>query len=338
MLTIRELEQADYANALRQFYQRTLFHECDWLDSIVRIYRVEICYVGAFEGEDLVGMIPVLIRRFSGVRVAGSPLPQVATPRLFPLVDEERFPPFLAALRQWAKEKGLSHLQVACRDCVHRECVGWESEIRDTLKVALDKELEALWGAFNQNARRAVRKTIRNGVRLHWRRSRKFIDETYQAFLHSTYDHQGIRPNCPIELYRELEQRLPRRHWRILTASWRGKDIASVWLLLDEHQCYFWDGASDQSMRRLQANNLLHWAAIRWSRKRRLAAYDLLGGEASSSRAGGRQGIGRFKKSLGGARSEYVVFVWQRQWMRFALAFYRVYLRLRDRTGLFGGS
>lgn len=332
LLRIGELDEAEYSAALGEFRQRTVFHCPDWLNCISRVYSVRVRYLAGFDGERLVALLPLFVQRKAGITLAGSPLPQLATPRLFPLTHGEITVPFLSAIRRWAMDNRLSYLQIAGPSGTKAQVDGWKIDVRETLTVDLQRDLQSLWAGLNQSAKSDVRKALRDGVTLHWRRSPDFIDQTYERFLQQTYGRQGVRPNFPSRLYRELCRKLPSKHWRVLTASWRGRDIAAIWLLLDENTCYYWDGASAPEARQLRANHLLIWAAVRWCRRSSIATYDMIGGEASSGRGGSGQGIGRFKKSLGGVPVRFPVFVWQRSWMAIALSLYRAYLRVRDRS------
>lgn len=330
-LRIQELDEAEYTAALDKFRQRTVFHSPDWLARITRVYSVHVRYLGGFDGDRLVALLPLLVQRKAGITLAGSPLPQLATPRLYPLLDGEIMIAFLSAMRRWAIDNHLSYLQIAGRPGTKEQADGWKSELRETLIIDLQRDLQSLWNALSKNARYSVRKAVRDGVKLHWRCSTDFVEQTYERFLQQTYGRQGVQQNFPSILYGELCRQLSTKHWRILAASWRGRDVAALWLLLDEHTCYYWDGASALEARQLQANHLLLWAAVRWCRRSSITTYDLIGGEASGRGSSG-QGIGHFKKSLGGSPARFPVFVWQRSWMAIALSLYRAYLRVRDRS------
>lgn len=328
---VKELTKAEYAKYLESYPDATVFHGIEWINIVSKTYKLNVKYLGFFENENVVvGVLPLFVRRFYGVKLFGAPLPQTGTPTLFPLFLVDESSAALLALTEWVKTRRISHLQICWKDPALVVPKGAYVEVRETLTISISNTLGELWKNFTATARNRLRKAVRSGVKVHWMTRAEFLDEYYEL-LESTYRRQGLQPNFPRALYKALIETCLGRNLRILAATLNGQRISAVWILFDKQNCYFWDGASRQEHKKLAASNLLQWEVIRWGSKNRLKTYNLIGGLTTSGRGGNRIGIGRFKRSLGGSPTEYAVVYWQQKWIYPAFRFYRFLLRARNR-------
>ena len=183
-----------------------------------------------------------------------------------------------------------------------------QSEPLDNLELDLQPAIEETWKSLSELPRRCVRKAVRMGVRIHWRSSEAML-ATQEELVSATYDRQGIRPNIPQRLYRELLARRKDIGLRVLSATHSGKTVAAIWVLSDTRTCHYWDAASLEDARELNANHLQVWCLIRWAYRRGLKKLDFVG-TSSGGRAGTRPGIARFKRSMGGQPVEYRILYW----------------------------
>lgn len=330
MVTVVELDEQSYADALREFEQRSLFHSVAWQRMIAGVYGVRPVYWGLVRQGRLVGLLPLAKMRRAGIPLLGAPLPKMGTPRYFPLLRAESQESALQALDGWARAKGFPHLQIHWPQILEAGAVGGRIERRDNLELAIGGSLDDLWKGVKSSCRTRVRHAVREGVRLHWPDPRRFLP-AYLDLLRATYEAQGLSPNLPLAHYEAAIDSLADGHLRLLCASWQGRPVAAAWLLHDDRRCYFWDGASLPELNRLAANNLLQWEIIRWAWRRGLAAYDMVGG-IESGRGGSRAGIGRFKQSFGSSSVAYSTIYWQRPWVKPLFQLYRRYLERRDRV------
>ncbi len=157
--------------------------------------------------------------------------------------------------------------------------------------------------------------------------ARKSFLPTYAGLMASTWqERQGLEPNAPSKLYASIFKQREVLKLKVMAATYQRRVIAAIWLLFRNDQCCYWDGASDQPYRRLNATHLLQWEAFRWCLKNDFKVYDMGGGATT-----GREGLVRFKRSLGARPVEYSNLYWQTNTMRLALAGYRWAARLRNR-------
>jgi len=324
-MVIREISVADYSNFVERHPGRTVFHRVPWLEVATRVYGSSIRYLGLFANDALQGVCPVFVLRKFVFQLYGCPLPRHATPRLQPLIPDEKREEVLAAFDAWVKENRIRHFQLCWEDTAPQLPRGTRLEIHKNLEVPLGSTVEATWKQVRQRERSKIRNAVSHqGVRVHWIRDKAVLTE-YQRLLQSTYTlRQGITPNFPLELYRELLKERKSLNLRIAAATKRGKVVAAVWILFDNGRCYFWDGASDYKQHKLSANHLLHWEMLRWCTKRGFKVYDMVGfGGRVKGGSGARPGITQFKESLGAHAVDYAVIYWQTGLMPVALACYR---------------
>ena len=324
-MVIREISIAEYSNFIQHHPDRTVFHRVAWLEIAARVYGSSILYLGLFTNDALQGVCPVFVLRKFGFRLYGCPLPRHATPRLLPLIPDEKREEVLAAFDAWVKENRISHFQLCWKDTEARLPRGTCLEIHKNLEVPLGSTVEATWKLVRPKARNEIRyAAYRHGVRIHWIRDKAFLTE-YQRLLQSTYtQRQGILPNFPLELYTKLLNKRESLNLRVVSATRRGRVVAAAWILFDNGRCYWWDGASDHEQRKLSANNLLQWEMLRWCTKRGFKVYDMVGfGGRVKGGSGARPGITQFKESLGAYAVDYAVIYWQTGLMPVALACYR---------------
>jgi glycosyltransferase 2 family protein len=331
-MVIREISVTDYKDFIGHHPDRTAFHGVAWLEAVARVYGSSVRYLGLFSDDRLQGVCPIFVLRKFVFRLYGCPLPGHATPRLLPLIPDDKRGEALAAFDAWVREKGIRHFQLCWEDPRAPLPEGTRIEILKNLEVPLGPSVEATWKQIKPKARNEIRYAAnRHGIRTHWVHSESFLTE-YQRLLQSTYaERQGIAPNFPLRLYRALLKEQDSLNLRVVSATQRGKVVAAAWILFDNDRCYWWDGASDHEQRKLSANHLLQWEMLRWCTKRGFKVYDMVGfGGRVKSGEGARPGITQFKESLGAHAVDYAVLYWQTGLLRFALASYRQIGRISD--------
>ena len=331
-MLIREIPENTYSVFSTNHEDSTPFHSTTWLRRvIVSTFSSTVSYLGVYDGETLLGCFPVISKRFGPLHLHGSPLPKHATYTLHPLlnkqVDSEAF---LAAVADWVKSNKIYYFQLTWIRNTPQNLNGGTCECRPTLVVPLQGDILQVWKKIKREARNRIRHALKSGIRLHWSSMEK-IEKHYQELLDSTYGRQGISQTFPKMIYSYIAENQQALNVKVLSATLQNEIIASIWLIYNEKTCYFWDGASKQDYRKLSPNHLLHWSVMRWCKKSGIVAYDLIG---VGGRAGFRDGITRFKRSLGGQVIDMHTIYWMKWWLRILLNFYRCYLRIKDKTKL----
>jgi hypothetical protein len=326
-MRIHEISESLYIETAENHPQHTIFHTASWLRGLSQAFGTRVKYLGLFENEDLIGVCPLLIKRLYGVTIQGSWLPQHSTPPLYPLIPSGRDAEIIHAFDAWVRENGLSHFQLCWRGIRTSLPPKVRVEIGEVQVVEVGSSCENLWKQIHPRQRNHIRFAVREGVMVHWVRDASFLP-TYARLIASTWqERQGLKPNTPFGFYTSLFNQRHTLKLQVMAATYRGRVIAAIWLLHRNGQCCYWDGASDQTYRRLNATHLLQWEAFRWCLNNKIRVYDMGGGATA-----GREGIVRFKRSLGARPVEHSVLYWQTTTMRLALAGYRWIAHVRNRS------
>ncbi len=316
-MIIREISDERYGEVVGTHPGRTVFHTPAWLGVLSRAYGTRVRYLGLFDDGDLVGACPWLTTRVFGVRLHGGWLPKHSTPRLFPLFPPGTDVTVLAAFDAWVRQSRISHFQLCWPGTDPATPAGVRTEIWENHEIALACDVDSLTSLVQRKQRNRIRFAVRQGVKVHWVRDSSF-PSTYRRLLASTWqERQGVAPNTPPDLFRDLLAQREELGLRVMAATHDRRVVAAIWLLCANGRCCYWDGASDYSYRMLNAAHLLQWEALRWCVRNSVRVYDMMGPVSS------RKGITRFKTSLGATEVEYSMLYWQSPAMRTALAAYR---------------
>lgn len=327
-ITIRELSQEEYATILEQV-PHSAFHRPAWLDVIARVYKLRIRLLGYMRDSQLCAVTPLMGRRIGPLMLWGAPLRKCGTPPATPFCSpaEEAFA-LLPAFRLWCAKQHFGYLQVTLPAKNEVQTTASERiEPLDNLELDLKQPLEELWKSLSELPRRCVRKAVRAGVTVHWRHGSAFLP-IQESLLHDTYARQGLDPNFPIALYREILEKQRATNLHLLVAQRSRHIVSAIWAFKDGQTCYYWDAASMAEGRDLNANHLLVWCLIRWAHRQGLRTLDFVG-TSVGGRGGSRPGIGRFKQSMGGRPVQYSILYHFSSLTRAAFCGYRWLTRLR---------
>lgn len=313
----------------KKFYEtqkNTFFNSPEWYEILFKVYNVDAQYLGISREGELVAVLPVITRKMWGLSIYGAPLPQISTPVcLYPLLGPENVvdSEILEAIDHWITANNWKYMQL-CWPIDGSPPAHVSVESRQIVEIDLEKPLAEIWGQIKREARNRIRYAVRSGIRVHLNMSDKFMDE-YPRLLQCVYDFsQGIRPNTPPSLFKEVRKRLSMLPLKIFTATRNDRVVAMLWIFYDQDACYYWEGAADEVGKKYAANNLLHWEVIRWAHKQGLKRYDMVG---ASGRGGRRDGILRYKQSLGAQTRECKMLYWHKNMVvRVLFHGYRKYL------------
>lgn len=326
---IKQITETDYNLFCHKSGNATFFHSIEWHSILKTAFDIDLLYLGLFQRDNLVGVIPVMRRKVFVLNIYGAPLPKSATPNIFPLFNHDESSDVLKAIDRWTKDKEWKHLQI----CWPLDCLNTlknvKEETRLLVKIDIDRPIEEIWGQIKKWVRKRIRHALRNKIRIHSYVAKRYLDE-YPRLLHHTFDiSQGIGPNAPSILFDEIKRKKERLPLRIFTATYKGNVVAMLWIFFDKDTCYFWEGASDAKGKELSANHLLHWEAIRWAHKQDLKVIDMVGGSRRGIKCD--EGILRFKEGFGATAHECKVLYWQPELVQALFRAYRRYLYIKDR-------
>lgn len=303
------------------------FHRLEWLDLVKNFYSVELILLGYFNGSELIAVSPLLKRKVGPIALYGAPLRKCAIPPATSFcIPVEKSLDVIQALRYWCNQNKIIFLQVTLPNDIDPSNVICDNvEKLNNLEMNLTDPLENIYKKYSKGTKWCIRKSVRMGVRLHWRNSIDAVEEQ-KLLLNETYGNERNQANSnyPVEFYKVIFNKKDKLSLRILSASYNGKTLASLWVFFDKNTCYYWDAASRFKARDFYANHLLVWCLIRWAHKNGLNTFDFVGGKIGGA-GGSRPGIGKFKRSMGGEPYTYHILYWYSPILRIALNGYRLY-------------
>ena len=184
-----------------------------------------------------------------------------------------------------------------------------------TVIVDLRPPPDAIWAAFRSNTRNRIRLAEKRGVSV--REGGAGDTATFARLFEETNARHGLRLGRPDQFFLAERHFGARDTMRLFLANADGTDLAGIMVFVfGTTATYLWGAsAGSAAARQLNPNQLLHWTAMQWARKRGCTAYDFFGVpdfdedvlEAEYSRqTGGWWSLYRFKRGFGGRVHRHV--------------------------------
>jgi len=296
------LEEVDWEN-VDAFSDRNVFQTAGWLEFVARTQGAESVVARIERDRELAGWFTGLIVRRYGVPILGSPFQGWTTGpmgfNLAPGIDRREA---VEALLPFAFQRlRCLHLELLDRRARFEELSGLGARLAEfnTYEVDLAREEEEIFGGMSSACRRAIRKSVKEGVRVEEAHGIEFADE-YYAQLEDVFAKQSLRPPYGVERVRELVRCLePSGQLLLVRAlSPQGHSIATAIFPVLNEFAYFWGGASWRTHQILRPNEAVFWYTMRLLRERGIPLLDLGGGGAYKRKYGpSERRIPFFRKS-----------------------------------------
>ena len=222
------------------------------------------------------------------------------------VVDEESVKAFTLAVRRAAHEHRLSHLLIDPELAVGHPVEGWLSSqgwrhvprvlINRTRIIDLAGTEGQLWAGLRSSARWSVNKARRSGLSVD-DAGAAGLDDFERLYL-ETARRIGFRPAAFRTIFRAFAEATDAR--LLIARDADGRPAATHMLIPCGARVIELYGASSAAGSRARANYLVKWEAIRSSRERGYARYDMWGTDDDTP------GLAEFKAGFGGAEIEYI--------------------------------
>jgi hypothetical protein len=264
--------------------ERSIFQTRAWLNFLVETQDGEPVVARVLDGSQTVGWFTGLVVRRFGVRILGSPFQGWTTASMGFSLDPgvSRREATDALLRFAFNELGCMHVEMLdrrmCFDDLPRQRESVDEFL--TYEVDLRPDESDIFANMSSAARRAVRKSEKNGVRVEHASGVDFAD-TYYAQLEDVFAKQSLRPPYSVERVRQMIYFLePTGALMLLRAvgPHHPKPIATAIFLVFNGIACFWGGASWRNEQILRPNEAIFWHAIREAKERGVETLDLGGG------------------------------------------------------------
>ena len=278
---IIEFDAVDWS-VLDRFADRTVFQTREWVQFIRESQNATPVIAELREGRELAGYFTGLTFTRFGIKILGSSFPGWTTPYIgFNLRPGASRAAALAAVEEmaWSDLKCL-HMEVSDPYFVIEDGPpGFACEFYISYRTDLTKSEVELYNGMDSACRRCIRKAEKNGVTIEEAHDLAFADEYYQQLI-DVFAKQKLVPTYTVDRVRTLIKHLEPAG-RILLLRARDSDgncIAGGIFPGFNKIAEFWGNASFRSSQNLRPNELMHWYAMRYWKRRGIEIYDW-GGE-----------------------------------------------------------
>lgn len=270
---------------LDRFADRTIFQTREWVAFIKESQKASPVIVELHEGGDVVGYFTGLTFTRFGIKILGSSFPGWTTPYMgFNLCPGFSRAAALAAIEKLAWN-GLKCMHIEISDphfsVADGESLGFRCEYYHSYRTDLCRSEEELFNGMESACRRCIRKAEKSGVKIEEADDPSFADEYYEQ-LKDVFAKQKLTPTYDVERVRSLIRNVkPSGNLLLLRARGPdGKCIATGIFPGFNKIAEFWGNASWRSSQSLRPNEVIHWYAMRYWKRRGAEIYDW-GGEGS---------------------------------------------------------
>ncbi|OLN31778.1 lipid II:glycine glycyltransferase FemX [Desulfosporosinus metallidurans] len=301
-LKLRSIERAAWQDYLKGTTQGSLFHRWEWQDIIETGFGLRVNRLGLFDDEGVLkGLLPLIERKMSLLKLAGSPLSGAATPHCGPL-GAVSLTEVLAALEGYAAEQHIDYLEMSLPTLAEKDTFeqnGYTVEELITLELPIPTDETSLWSGLEVRCRNAVRKAEKSGVEVIEPQTLEEWLEPYYELSCGVYRRQEMEPPFSKEYFTALWQNLySSGDLVVLLARFEGKIIAGGIFPRDRNVGYYLDGVSDREYNKVVPNNLVQWEYLKRAQAMGIQLYDMVGANIPS--------IAKFKKSFGSIERNYL--------------------------------
>ncbi|MDR3602408.1 MAG: GNAT family N-acetyltransferase [Desulfosporosinus sp.] len=301
-LKLQAIERQVWQEFLNGTSQGSLFHRWEWQDIIEAGFGVRVNRLGIVDQNGVLrGLLPLVEKKMSLLRLAGSPLSGVATPHSGPL-GSVSLVEVLAALEAYASKKHLDYLELSLPEVQEKDVLaqnGYTVQELSTLDLHIPADVEALWNGLEVRCRTAVRKAEKSGVEVVEPQTLEEWLDPYYELSCGVYRRQEKEPPFSKAYFRALWQNLyPSGDLLVLLARYEGKIIAGQIFPRDREVGYYLDGVSDREYNKVAPNNILQWEYLKRAQTLGIQLYDMVGANIPS--------IAKFKKSFGSTERSYL--------------------------------
>ena len=301
-LKLRSIEREAWQGYLQGMTQGSLFHRWEWQDIIETGFGLRVNRLGLFDDEGVLkGLLPLVERKMSLLKLAGSPLSGAATPHCGPLGDVS-MSEALVALEGYAAEQHFDYLELGLPEVMEKDVLeqnGYTVEELITLELPIPAEEATLWAGLEVRCRNAVRKAEKSGVEVFEPQTLEEWLEPYFELSCGVYRRQEKEPPFSKEYFIALWQNLySSGDLVVLLARFEGKIIGGGIFPRDRNVGYYLDGVSDREYNKVVPNNLVQWEYLKRAQTMGIQLYDMVGANIPS--------IAKFKKSFGSTERNYL--------------------------------
>lgn len=291
------------------------FHQPAWLGAVAQGIGFTTCFVGVFEGKELVTAVPGFLMGWRSARLWGSPLRGTMTSYLGPvsvktLPTGDELVEFIARCndfvrREWRALSTRFTLRNVPSEGELQLPTNWKRQRSGSYRLDLTGGQPVVWNRLKSDCRRNIRK-----AKLLEIETMPFEDgQLYYHMLNDTLKRHGTVNLHPERFFSLLLSELvPHDLMWAWSARYEDNIIGVGLFLHDVQEVHFVSGASLPQYGTLPTSYLLHWRAIEEGMRQGLRIFN---SDASRVRS-----IDQFKESFRPVLEKRYTLMWAPGYMR----------------------
>jgi hypothetical protein len=289
-ILLNEISDKEWDEFVETYPDSTVFHLSCWHHVLNSSFPGRVLRFQIVKGGKTCGHWCGFLREKFGIKIFGAPLPGTGTDYMYPLfLEKVSIDSVLDAFNSWAKARGIAHVELG-GECFPKSILlskGYTLRHMKTYRVDLSVGESKLWKSLKPQMRNKIRKAERNGIVVSNDTSPDFASY-YFDMLKAVFKRQGLVPTYGLDRIEKVIQLLSASGNVSTFTAWRDSEaLATLLLLHDKRNTYFWGGASYSSAYPYGANDVIHWEAFKYSIKRGIVCYDTCGGSGYKKKFGG---------------------------------------------------
>ena len=260
----------------------SFYHLWAWGDVLCKTYRYRRYYIGAKQGDKIVGVLPLIyIRsRIFADKLVSLPFAEYGGPLLADSIESCDEKSALTALseRVSALAEGLGVDYVDLRQprfplaLTVPTCVSKPLRRYVTFVLDLTKGESELWRSLDKKCRNAVRRARKVGVKI---KNAAFDDVGQYYRLHLLTESRHGSPPHAEAFFRNVFDAFRREGLRMTLALYDGQAIGGILAFSFGTKLYWFNNVLDRDYARLNPTNLLLWHLIEWGMQNDFETLDL---------------------------------------------------------------
>lgn len=270
MFPINPIELPNWNELLSNTAGASFFHTSNWARVLSETYNYVPLYFSEIQDNRLSTLIPLMEVKSLLTGKRGVSLPFTDN---CPVISDD-----ISSLKKkfdeitgYGKKKQWRYIEFRDQSIGRMEKQHSSSFYSHYLSLGPDEKIIA---GFRDSTRRNIKKAEKQGVRVTISDSINSLKSFYNLNRITRKEH-GLPPQ-PYEFFHNLHRHiLSQKKGFVVSAAYKGRDIASAIFFYFMDNAIYKYGASDKNFQHLRANNLVMWEAIKWFCKNHFKGLDL---------------------------------------------------------------
>jgi hypothetical protein len=289
-----DIDQPTWDDIVINSNEGTLFHTWKWLKIMekyiskkffFRTYNGKLYPLIVWEGEEVIGLMPVFFLETPFKKMAGSPPLSFEVPYLGPVMKKKSgVKPYKQQIIFLEFQKKIHEFLINSLKAKYIRIITspgmsnpypflWSNysvkpECNSVIDLRMGEEL--IWANFSHNVRNSIKRANKNGV-IVTSGSKEDVESIYELLQ----DRQRVYAKK--EFILDIFKNVPSENIRCFIAKKDDIPLTGMILLCYRNKVGVWFGTPKNSMDGINPNNILIWESIRWAVSSNYQYFEIIG-------------------------------------------------------------